>query len=187
MKRRTIIIIAAAAVCVIAACVVLYLTGVIKLPFGDKAEKKQTSTSPAVFYVEYMNTFMLVDNGGTVIGSVQEMPEEIPEVNGISFSNIIVGEQLIPEEEAAYAYARKIIDALKKNELYMREIYISTDLKATLYVNNVRILLGEDNKTEDKIREMRDFYEDFKDLSGTLDLQELSVNNIGYTFKLDKN
>ena len=134
-------------------------------------------------YVEYMDTCMLIDKAGNVIGSTQEPPTDIPKINGISFSTIIIGEPLVASNEDAYAYAKKIVDSLNKNALFMNEVYVSSDLEATMYINSVRILLGSDNKTEDKIHDLRDFYEDVKDLSGTLDMQELSHNNSGYSLK----
>ena len=178
MKRSTIIIIIVAAVCVIAAGV-LFFVGVIPNPFGKKEDAPKT----AQMYVEYMGGYMLIDADGYVIGSVLEKPEGIPKVNGITFTSIIVGEELVPAEQEAYDYAKKIVKNLEKNAVYMDEVYISSDLTATMYINNVRVLLGVDNKTEDKIKEMSDFYDDFKDLSGTLDMQELSTNNLGYSLK----
>ncbi|MBR3243443.1 MAG: cell division protein FtsQ/DivIB [Parasporobacterium sp.] len=181
-KKVIIIIISVAAVCIIAACV-LYLRGVIRLPWGQS----ETPEPKAEMYLEYMDEFMLIDSNGVVIGSTSEPPEGIPKINGIDFPTIIVGEKLAPENEEAYAYAKRIVNALKKNSLFMREIYISSDLEASLYINDVCIFLGADNKTEEKLNELRDFIDDFKDLSGTLDMQELSVNNLGYTFKIKQN
>ena len=178
MKKGVIIGISAAAALVIAACV-LFLTGVLEFPF----QKKEPAQKTPYMYVEYMDSCMLIDKDGYVIGSSAEVPADIPKINGITFSTIIVGEQLVPANEDAYAYAKKIVDSLNKNALTMHEVYISSDLEATMYINNVRILLGIDNKTEDKLHDLRDFYDDVKDLSGTLDMLELSHNNSGYSLK----
>ncbi len=181
MKKSVIIIISAAAVCVIAACI-LFLTGVIKFPW----RKEPAAPKKAAFYVEYINTCMLVAADGVVIGSTDEPPADIPEVSGISFSKIIVGEELEPTDPHTYEYARKVIDSLTRNTVFVNKVYISSDLQATMYINKVRVLLGADDKTEEKIRDLRDFYEDMKDLSGTLDMQQLSVNNHGYSLRPDK-
>ena len=162
----------------ITACV-LFFAGVI--PFPDRQE--ETVPEKAEMYMEYMDAYMLIDETGYVIGSVSEQPEDIPKINGISFTNIVVGKKLEPVEENAYQYAKKIVDSLRKNGIPVNEVYISSDLEATMYVNSVKILLGPDHKTEDKIKEMRNFYDDFKDLSGTLDMQELSNNNNGYSLR----
>ena len=181
MKKGIIIIISAVALCVIAGGT-LILTGVIRIPF-QKAEKE---TQKPVLCVEYMGSYMLVDENGTVTGSSSEKPEDIPEISGISFSQIVVGETLTASEEAAYEYAWKIMDSLKRNDIPASKIYVSSDLQATVYTGKIRVLLGTDRQTEDKLKELRDFYDDLKDLSGTLDMQELSHNNLGYSLKPDK-
>ena len=181
MKKIVILIISIIALCVIAGGV-LILTGVIHLPWKQEAETKPEP----VLCVEYMNSFMLVDESGVVTGNSSEKPEGIPVVNGISFSEIVVGEQLKPAEEAEYAYARKVIETLKKNDLSADEVYISSELEATVYMGEIRILLGPDKQTDEKLRDLRDFYEDTEGLSGTLDMQEVSHNNLGYSLKPDK-
>jgi len=50
-------------------------------------------------------------------------------------------------------------------------------------VGNIKILMGQDVSTEEKLHDLRDFYDDVKGLSGVLDMQELSKNNLGYSFK----
>lgn len=182
MKKKVLIIIISAASLLIIAAGVLFLTGVLEFPFSWF--KKEEPVKNPELYVEYLDTCMLVDADDIVLGTAEEIPEEVPKVSGIPFSKIVVGEKIETIEGGeAYAYAKKIIAALKKNALSMREIYISSDLQATLFVNNVRILLGTDNKTEEKLNEMRDFFDDFKDLSGTLDMIELSKDNVGFTFR----
>ena len=181
MKKGIIIIISVVALCVIAGGV-LILTGVIRIPL--KQAKKETQKP--VLCVEYMGAYMLVDENGTVIGSATEKPEDIPEISGISFSKIVVGETLVAAEEASYAYARTIVESLKRNDLFASKIYVSSDQKATVYIDSIRVLLGTDKQTEEKLKELRDFYDDLKGLSGTLDMQELSHNNLGYSLKPDK-
>lgn len=179
MKRSMIIIIAAAALIVIAACT-LVLTGVIRLPWKKQAEPEEKP----VFYIEYTDSYMLVSAEDQVIAVSDERPEGIPEISGVSFSSIIIGQTLTPTDEAAFSYAKKILDAVIKSNLGIGEIYITSDLQAIIYVNNVRILLGDDEQTDEKIKDLNDFFDDVKDLSGTLDMKELSHNNSGYTFKV---
>lgn len=181
MRKGIIIIISAVALCVIAGGV-LILTGVIHIPFKTAEKEPQKP----VLCVEYMGSYMLVDSNGTVTGSTPEKPEDIPEISGISFSQIVVGETLVASEEASYAYAWEIVDSLKRNDLPASKIYVSSDQQATVYTGKIRVLLGADKQTEDKLKELRDFYDDLKDLSGTLDMQELSHNNLGYSLKPDK-
>lgn len=181
MKKKTIVIVIAIALLVIAGCL-LFFTGVISFP----EKEKENTPQKASMYIEYMDAFMLIDADGVVIGSTAEKPRDIPQIVGISFMNIVVGEPLQPGQEQAFAYAKKIVHSLSRNVIPMDSIYISPDLEATLYINKVKILYGQDNKTEEKTKEMRDFYDDFKNMDGTLDMIELSYNNIGYSFKPNK-
>jgi cell division protein FtsQ len=177
MKKKILIIIPVLAVLVIAACV-LVLTGVIRLP-----QKKEEAPMQAVAYIEYMNSFMLIDKNLNVMNSLQEPPAALPKVTGLDFEQIIVGEKLEPINKEAAKYAMKLVDCIHKNSLDIAEVYVSLDLNATMYVGNIRILMGQDEATEEKMHDLRDFYDDVKGLSGVLDMQELSKDNLGYTFK----
>lgn len=178
MKKKLLIIIPVIAVLVIAACV-LVLTGVIRLPH------KQETAAPTqpVAYLEYMNSYMLIDKDMKVTGSEQVVPEGLPKVTGLNFEQIIVGSTLEATNKEAAKYTMKLVDCIHKNSLDIAEVYVSLDLSATMYVGNIKILMGQDVSTEEKLHDLRDFYEDVKVLNGVLDMQELSKNNLGYSFK----
>ena len=178
MKKKLVIIIAAIAVLVIAACV-LVLTGVIRFPHKQQEE----APSQPVAYLEYMNSYMLIDRNMKVTGSEQEVPAGLPKVTGLSFEKIIVGSELEVTNKDAAKYAMKLVDCIHKNALDISEVYVSLDLNATMYVGNIKILMGQDVSTEEKLHDLRDFYDDVKGLSGVLDMQELSKNNLGCSFK----
>ena len=177
MKKKLLIIIPVIAVLVIAAGV-LVLTGVIRLP-----HKQEEAPTKPVAYLEYMNSYMLIDKDMKVTGSEQEVPEGLPKVTGLSFDQIIVGSKLEVTNKEAAKYAMKLVDCIHKNSMDIAEVYVSLDLSATMYVGNIKILMGQDVSTEEKMHDLRDFYEDVKVLNGVLDMQELSKNNLGYSFK----
>lgn len=178
MKRKLIIVVVAVAVCVIAFCV-LFLTGVIKF---DKAEVK-TDKSQAVAYIHYLDAHMLVEKDYQVCGSEVEAPSQLPEIAGVFFENVVVGKKLSFINEQSAAYAMRVVENLRKNSISVDQVFISETQDATLLVGNVKILLGKESKTEEKIHDLRDFFDEVKELSGTLDMQELSQNNLGYSFK----
>ena len=177
MKKKLLIIIPVIAVLIIAACV-LVLTGVIRLP-----HKQEVAPTKPVAYLEYMNSYMLIDKDMKVTGSEQEVPEGLPKVTGLNFDQIIVGSTLEVTNKEAAKYAMKLVDCIHKNSMDIAEVYVSLDLSATMYVGNIKILMGQDVSTEEKMHDLRDFYEDVKVLNGVLDMQELSKNNLGYSFK----
>ena len=116
-------------------------------------------------------------------GSSEEVPDGLPKVTGLSFEQIVVGSHLDVTNKEAAKYAMKLVDCIHKNDLEIAEVYVSPDLTATLYVGNVKILMGTDVETEEKLHDLRDFFDDVKNENGVLDMQELSKNNLGYSFK----
>lgn len=179
MNKKVIIIIASVASILIIASI-LFLCGVIKI---DIRKEKGYSKEQAICFVRYMDSSMLVDADGIVVGNSMDSPADISEIKGISFNNIIAGSLISPKDVNQLDYAIKIADNLRKNSILVNSIYISPDLSATVYINKVKIIFGKDKDTEEKIRDLRDFFDELKSLSGTMDMTELSENNAGYTLK----
>jgi len=178
MKRKLIIIIVAVSVCVIAFCI-LFLTGVIKF---DK-EETVLDKSKAIAYIDYLDSFVLVDKDYLVYGSQTEEPTGIPKVAGVDFSKMVVGEKMELLDEGKATYAMDVVDSLRRNSILVDQVFVSNDMTATIFVNNIHILMGKNVDTEEKIHDLRDFFDEVKNLNGTLNMQELSQNNIGYSFK----
>ena len=181
MRRKGIIVVIAIALALIVFCI-LFLTGVIKINLKSN-KNDNSSISQAICYVKYMNACMLVTEDGEVIASVENAPKSIPEISGISYKSLVVGEKIEPKDQKEYKYAMKIIDNFRKNSMIADQVYISSDKTASVHVGKVKILFGKDKDTEEKIRDLRDFYDNLHDLDGTLNMIEISENNAGYTFK----
>ena len=181
MRRKGIIAIISILIVLIVACI-LFLTGVIKIDI--KSDKKDTySKNQAIGYIKYMNACMLVSSDNLVLASQETSPQGITEIQGLEFKSLVVGQKLEPKDQKAYKYAIKIIENFKKNSMDADSVYISSDKTASVYVDKVKILFGKDIDTEEKVRDLREFYDKLKDLDGTLNMTEVSENNAGYTFK----
>lgn len=181
MKKKGIIAIIATAVVLIVFCI-LFLTGVIKINLKSNKEKN-TNISQAICYVKYMNAYMLVNADSKVVSSKEEAPSDMPEILGISFNSLVIGEKIEANEQKLLKYAIKIAETFRKNSMLLDQIYVASDKTASVYVGKVKILFGKDEDTEEKIRDLRDFYANLSDLDGTLNMTEISENNAGYTFK----
>ena len=53
----------------------------------------------------------------------------------------------------------------------------------TLYIANVKVELGKNEYTAEKIAELSNFYDKLVSLSGTLFMQDFDLNNKTFTFK----
>ncbi len=181
MKKKGIIAVIAIAFALIVFCI-LFLTGVIKINLKSN-KNSGPEISRGIAYIKYMNAFMVISDEGDVLASLDEAPNGLIEIAGISCKSIVVGEKIDPNEKNEYKYALKLIDNFKKSSMSADKVYISSDKTASVYVDKVKILFGKDEDTEEKIRDLRDFYTNLKGLDGTLDMSVVSENNAGYTFK----
>ena len=86
MKKGALAAVISAAVLVIAICV-LIITGVIKINIGGSSGDDK----PAAAYIEFMESFMIINEDGLVTGSSLQRPESIPKISGLSYDSIIVG------------------------------------------------------------------------------------------------
>ena len=56
---------------------------------------------------------------------------------------------------------------------------------ATLYIGKLKVELGKEDKTDEKLTDLADLYDNISGDSGTLYMQNGNANNYGYTFRAD--
>lgn len=167
------------------AFVALYLTGKFRVDSIDQAAKSNT----AVAYIDYSDSTaskITVTADGRALNTLTKSPTDIPELTGLEFTKVIEGEPLEYDNADAFDYAIAVVNALRKFNIYVREINIDSNNEATAFINNVTILFGtNDGKIEQKVSDLNDFFAQVKDLRGTLHMEEVN-DKIGYTFKQEK-
>ena len=160
----------------------LVLTGRISL---DSAQEVQVD-STAVAYISYMDMYLEINGDGIIIrSSLAEPEDDIPEITGLTLGSVIVGEEVEATNASAFEYALAVVLEMKSCYiLEVDEVFVSSDEEITVYAREIKILLGEDENTSEKINDLKDFYYTVVEMEGTLDMQEVSESNIGYTFKV---
>ena len=171
-----------AIICVlITAGAVLWFTGVIKI--GSKADE-ETVSSKSVAAMEYMGSYVILDNQAVVTATLEELPENIPVITGLEITTMISGEEIHVENAEGLSYALEVVKNLRTVGIDdIEEIFVSSDNDVTLYVKDVKILLGQNVQTSKKLEDLKNFYSQVLEYSGTLDMQEADTSNKGYTFK----
>ena len=203
--KKTVTIISILCVVIIAVGV-LMLTGVIDVKelFGKSGLNVQTQTVPetgtetgdgqetsaargdAVAWISYMDTCVLVDKNGIITGTNENKPEGLMELSGIDIKTMIIGEPVEVEDPESFEYGLLIANKLAAVGIPdTGEIFISADKSASVYLKNIKILLGKNEDVVEKLEALRKFYNKVIELEGTLDMQELDRNNMGYTFRLN--
>ena len=61
---------------------------------------------------------------------------------------------------------------------------VSEEFESTLYIGNVKVLLGSSDDINQKLSDLSDMYEKIKDRSGTLDMKEVDRDGQGYAMKV---
>ncbi len=163
-----------------------------KIPFVSRYDvtmKSLQSVKISVYekkivgYISYFGTNMYFDKDGIVTESSQDVIEGIPRITGIDFDYIVLHEPIPVKESKIFNGIMNITQLLEKYELSVDKIHISDKLEMTLYMGNVKVELGNDDRLNEKIIDLNDMRDNLKELSGTLYMREYDEDGEGYTFK----
>lgn len=135
-------------------------------------------------YVKYMNTYVYFDKDGYVVESSTIRTAGIPQVTGLTYDYIVLGQPLPVAEEYQDVFGTilEMTKLLNKYKLSADRIYFHTDTKITLYFGEVKVALGEETQwLEDKIMRLPEMLPQLAGRKGTLQME--TYNEKGeYTF-----
>lgn len=135
-------------------------------------------------YVKYMNTYVYFDKDGYVVESSTIRTAGIPQVTGLTYDYIVLGQPLPVAEEYQDVFGTilEMTKLLNKYELSADRIYFHTDTRITLYFGDVKVALGEETQwLEDKIMRLPEMLPQLAGRKGTLQME--AYNEKGeYTF-----
>ena len=135
-------------------------------------------------YIKYLDTYMYFDKDGYVVESSTILTKGVPQITGLEFSHIVVGEKLPVEDDRVFENILNVTKLLEKYELAAEKIYFNRAGDITLFFGNVKVALGNDNRTlEDKLMLLPSFLPTLEGKSGTLQMQTYDEDGGKYTFK----
>ncbi len=134
-------------------------------------------------YIKYLNTYMYFDKDGYVVESSGVQTVGVPQITGLEFDRIVLGEPLPVENQEIFDSILNITRFLEKYELISEKIYFNRSGDVTLYFGNVKVALGSDRSTmEDKIMLLTSFLPSLAGRNGTLQMQNYDESGGKYTF-----
>ena len=134
-------------------------------------------------YVKYLDTYMYFDKDGYVVESSDVMTVGIPQVTGLSFDHVILGERLPVESTDIFEHIMDITNLLNKYQLTVDKIYFQSTGAVTIYFGDVKVALGNDySHLEDKVMLLPNFLPNLEGESGTLQMENYDDGNGKYTF-----
>ena len=134
-------------------------------------------------YVKYLDHYIYFNKDGEVVESSLVKTLGIPQVTGITYSHMVVGEKLSDEGDEIFRRTLNITKLLNKYELAAERIHFHDGGAITLYFGDVRVSLGNESAhLEDKIMnlvsrvpgENATMLEILEGRSGVLDMAEYS-------------
>ena len=136
-------------------------------------------------YVSYLGTYMYFARDGTVVEASDEKVEGIPEVTGLSFDHIMLHEQLPVKDDSVFNRILDVTQLLNKYKLDVDRLYFDSLENLTLFYGDVRINLGQDEYTDEKISNLSHILPELTGRSGTIDLTNYTPDqqNISFTEK----
>lgn len=137
-------------------------------------------------YVKYLDAYMYFDKDGYVVESSSIKTAGVPQITGLEFDHVVLGEQLPVEDPAVFTNILNMTKLLEKYELTSEKIYFEKSGSITVYFGDVKVLLGNDNATlEDKLMLLPELLPNLEGKSGTLQMESYSESGGRYTFQPD--
>jgi cell division protein FtsQ len=166
----------------------------VKIPFVEDykiAFQDPTSVDIIIYeksvvgYVSYMSSYMYFDKDGIIVESDNEKLPGVPWITGLDFGQIVLYQPLPVSREDIFQEILNLTQILSIYNLKVDRIQYDSLEEATLYMDDLEILLGSNESLNGKIAELNDMLPMLEGRKGTLHLEEYQENGntAGYAFK----
>ncbi len=139
-----------------------------------------------VGYVTYLGNYMYFDKDGIIVESSTTVLDGVPKISGLQYDHIILHEKLPVARTDVFRSILNITRLLKKHEINTTQIAFGDAMEITLYFDNVKILLGEDDNLEEKVVGMKSIIPKLAGLKGTLHMENYDENTKNITFEKEE-
>lgn len=135
-------------------------------------------------YVKYLGTYLYFDKDGYVVESSSVITEGVPQITGLVFDHMAVGEPLPVEDQEVFKDILNVTKLLEKYSLDADKIYFHNSGEITVYFADVKVALGNDSATlEDKLMLLPGLLPSLEGRNGTLQMEVYVENGGRYTFQ----
>lgn len=140
----------------------------------------------------YMSNYMYFDRDGIIVDSLGSLQEGIPLVEGFTFDQIVMHEQLPVENTDIFNEILNLTQLLSKSTVSVAKVSFDTDMNITLYLgepeDQVKVYMGDSDSMADKLALLEGMVGELEGKCGTLYLDNSYAGVAGatYIFKPDK-
>lgn len=136
-------------------------------------------------YVEFMDTYMYFDKDGYVTESSTVRTIGVPQITGLSFDHVVLGERLPVADDSLFESIMNITKLLGKYELIVDKIHYRSNSDIILVFDNIKVALGSNENLEEKVMDLPIFLEELQGKSGTLRMENYSEDEKMIVFEVD--
>lgn len=136
-------------------------------------------------YVEFMDTYMYFDKDGYVTESSTVKTIGVPQITGLSFDHVVLGERLPVADDSLFESIMNITKLLGKYELIVDKIHYRSNSDIILVFDNIKVALGSNENLEEKVMDLPIFLEELQGKSGTLRMENYSEDEKMIVFEGD--
>ena len=109
-----------------------------------------------VGYVSDMSSYMYFDRDGIVVESSSSKLEGVPWITGLHFGQLILHRPLPVEDQTVFQDILNLTQQLSLHQLSVDRIEYNSHKKATLYMGEMEVTLGDDTNIDSKISVLSD-------------------------------
>ncbi len=132
--------------------------------------------------VDYLGTYLYFTRNGTVVESSRVKLDGIPEVTGLEFDHVILYEPLPVEDPHVFARILNVTQLLQKYELKADKLYFDHQGNMFVYFGEIRINMGPEDYSDEKIAHLRRILPSLAGKSGTLEMTNFTPDTHYITF-----
>lgn len=137
-------------------------------------------------YVEYLEKYMYFDRDGIIVESSNQRTKGVPQVTGLDFDHVVIYEVLPVEDPSVFSSILTITQLVNKYELQVDKIYFAKDGTITLYFEEVRVALGNDDKIEEKVMKLEYILPNLEGKKGVLRMENYNEDSGSVSFEPDE-
>ena len=121
-------------------------------------------------YVKFLDAYLCIDEEGYVIEESSQKRLQLPEIEGLSFTQFVVGEKLPLTYHEQLAVVREMVTILNKYEFteQVDSIQVSNINQIHLYVNRLNVIIGNIRDFDKKVKYLIEVHKQYA--MGILDL-----------------
>ena len=167
-------------------------SGQEEIPFVEKYEVQYVDRNTARIVVHekrvigcipIMGRYMYFDKDGIIVESSADRMNNIPIVDGLDFTEIVLYGKLQVQKQSLYDVILSLYDLIELNNLQIDKISFSPDYEVTLYTENFEIQLGKKTTYDVQMNALQGILKAAGDRSGILDMRNYSKENKEFILK----